>query len=166
MTPQTALELHFGDGEYLFDLKLPQLAELQEKCGSSIFAIYRRVMQGRYVYEGEVVAFANEGDAFDRDLFETIRLGLIGGGKGLVDGQEVRVSALTAKALVERYCYPAPLRDSWAVAAAILSARIEGYVPPKKAEPAEAPASSKRTRKSTLARSSRTAAPSASTGEP
>lgn len=145
MTPQTALELHFADGEYLFDLKLPQLAELQEKRQAGILAIYRRVIRGRYTFEGEVVALAHEGEAYAEDLFETIRLGLIGGGRGMVDGREIEVSALTAKTLVERYCHPAPLRDSWAIAAAVLGARIEGAEPPKKEEPAKQPAPSRGT---------------------
>lgn len=140
MTPQTGLELEFADGTYLFDLKLPQLAELQEKADCGIFKIYGRVMKGRYLIGEIVVAPPAEGEAFDTDLFETIRLGLIGGGRGLVGGKEVQVNALTAKSLVERYCHAAPLKDSWALAAAILGARIEGYTPPKKAEPAEQPA--------------------------
>jgi hypothetical protein len=163
VTPTTSLELAFADGEYLFDLKLPQLAELQEKRGS-VFKVYGRVLRGRYIFEGEVIGNAVEGEAFAEDLFETIRLGLIGGGEGVVDGQPVKVSALTAKNLVERYCHVAPLRDSWAVAAAILGARIEGFTPPKKAEPAAKPATRKK--RSTLARLSRTAPSSEPTGEP
>lgn len=134
----TALELHFADGEYLFDLKNPQLLELQEKRGG-IFALYGRVLKGRYLYEGVAIADTMAGEAHSHDLFETIRLGLIGGGRGVVDGAEIEVTALTAKQLVERYCHAAPLKESWAVAAAILAARIEGYEQ-KKAEPAEEPA--------------------------
>jgi hypothetical protein len=148
VTPQTPIELEFADGAYLFDLKLPQLAELQEKLGAGVFAIYGRVMKGRYLIGDLIVAPPTEGEAFDRDLFETIRLGLIGGGRGVVNEQEIEVSALTAKTLVERYCHPAPLKNSWAIAAAILAARVEGYDPPKKDEPAPAPAR-RRTRKST-----------------
>lgn len=152
----TALELHFADGEYLFDLKLPQLAELQEKRGP-VFSLYGRVLKGRYLYDGVPIADTMLGESFAEDLFETIRLGLIGGGRGIVAGQEVEVSALTAKQLVERYCHPAPLKESWAVAAAVLAARIEGYTP-KKEEPATEPAPEKRgRRKSTSKRSSATA---------
>lgn len=161
MTPTTALTLAFADGEYLFDLRLPQLAELQEKCGP-VFKVYSRVLRGRYVVDGEVFGLAIEGEAFADDLFETIRLGLIGGGEGIVNGAAVKVSALTAKALVERYCHAAPLRDSWAVAAAILAARIEGYSPPKKAEPAKKPATKKS--RSTSRKSSPTAPSSEPTG--
>lgn len=162
MTPVTSLELDFADGAYEFDLKLPQLAELQEKRGS-VFKVYSRVLRGRYILEGETIGIATEGEAFAEDLWETIRLGLIGGGRGIVDGHEVPVSALKAKTLVERYCHAAPLRDSWAVAAAILGARIEGYIPPKKAEPAPAPATRKR--RSTSRRSSPTAPSSEPIGD-
>lgn len=162
MTPATALELEFADGAYLFDLKLPQLAELQEKRGA-LFKVYGRVLKGRYVFDGEAIGVASEGEAFAEDLFETIRLGLIGGGQGLVDGQEIKVSAITAGKLVERYCHEMPLRDSWSIAAAVLAARIEGYTPTKKAGPAGKPATRKR--RSTSRRSSQTAASSDATGD-
>jgi len=163
VTPATALTLHYGDGEYLFDLKLPQLAELQEKRGTGVFKIYGRVLQGRYLLDGQSIALPAEGEAFVEDLFETIRLGLIGGGQGIVDGQPVAVSALTAKLLVERYSHHAPLREAWATAAAILGARIEGYQPPKKkAQPAKRQTPRKR---STSPKSSQTRTPSEPTGE-
>lgn len=126
----TALDLEFADGSYLFDLKLPQLAELQDKRRAGVFAIYARVLKGRYTLDGLPVPVLSEAEAFAEDLFETIRLGLIGGGRGLVDGAEVKVSALRARELIERYCHSAPLSESWSLAAAILGARIVGYEPP------------------------------------
>jgi hypothetical protein len=145
--PVTDIELKFADGDYLFALKLPQLAELQQKAGVGIFALYGRVLRGRYVLDGEVVGIAHEGTSYDTDLYETIRLGLIGGGRGIVDGQEVQVSALRARELVERYCHSAPLRESWGIAAAILSAKIEGFDPgpnvPAGAKPAAPPRGSR-----------------------
>lgn len=134
MTPQTALELKFADGDYLFDLRLPQLAELQEKRGCGVFKLYGRVLKGRYIFEGDPIAIANDGEAYAEDLWETIRLGLIGGGRGVVDEKDVTVSAIQASRLVERYCHSAPLSESWAVAAAILGARIVGYTPPGETE--------------------------------
>lgn len=157
MTPQTAIELEFADGSYLFDLKLPQLAELQEKCGTGILAIYGNVLKGRYVLGTEAFGAAHEGQATSQEIFETIRLGLIGGGKGIVQGQEIAVSPLLARQLVERYAHPAPIKDSWSVAAAVLAARVEGYFPPKKAEPDAAPATANPKRKRTSPRSSPTA---------
>ncbi len=166
MTSVTALDLKFGDGEYLFDLKLPQLAELQEKRGP-IFTVYGRVLKGRFLFEGTAVAIPEEGEAYAEDLWETIRLGLIGGGRGLVDGKEIEVSALTASKLVERYCHTAPLRESWAVAAAVLAGRVVGFDPGPLAAPDVGPAPAKPRRKgSTSAKSSPTAPSSASTGAP
>lgn len=165
MTLPTALELEFADGAYLFDLKLPQLKELQAVRDCSIFALYRRVLRGRYVVDGQIVALPHEGDAYSEDIFETIRLGLIGGGKGIVNGSEVEVSALTAKRLVETYCHAAPLREPWSVAAAVLAARIEGYDPGPKAEPAQEPATEPETSRSTSRRSSLTAPSSDATGD-
>jgi hypothetical protein len=159
--PATEIELEFGDGAYLFALKLPQLAELQDKCAAGILAIYGRVMRGRYVLEGQVVGLAHEGEAFSQDLYETIRLGLIGGARGIVDGQEVNVSPLTAKTLIERYVHPAPLREAWTLAAAILGAKIEGYDPGPKGEPAvkPAPRKSRGSRKASIPRAPNSTAP-------
>lgn len=155
----TALELEFADGEYLFDLKLPQLAELQEKRGCGVFKLYGRVLKGRFIFEGTAIADTTAGEAYAEDLFETIRLGLIGGGHGIVDGKEIEVSALLAKQLVERYCHTAPLREAWSITASILAAKIEGYEQ-KKDEPAPEPAAETekpKSRKSTSKRSSATA---------
>lgn len=69
-----------------------------------------------------------------------IRLGLIGGGKGRVNDAPVVVDDILARNLVERYSHNAPLRRAWDLAASIMAARIEGYDPPKKAEPADEPA--------------------------
>jgi hypothetical protein len=136
VVPATSLELAFADGEYSFALHLPQLAELQEKRKTGVFALYGRVMAGRFLAEsGEAVGHPQLGEAFAEDIYETIRLALIGGGKGLVDGQEIPVSALTAKRLIETYAHPAPLMESWGLAAAILGAKIVGYVPQKKSPP-------------------------------
>jgi len=141
--PATELTLKFADGEYLFALKLPQLSELQDKTGVGIFALYGRVLRGRYVLNGEIVGIAHEGEAYASDIYETIRLALIGGGRGLVNGEEVEVSALKAKQLVETYIHPVPLREGWSVAAAILTAKIEGYDPGPNVEAGAKPAARK-----------------------
>jgi hypothetical protein len=56
---------YFGDDEYDFRLAYGQLLELQEKTGVGPFALYRRFMAD---------------DWGVADIFETIRIGLIGGG--------------------------------------------------------------------------------------
>jgi hypothetical protein len=159
MTPQTALELKFADGDYLFDLKLPQLAELQRVRDCGIFKIYGRVLKGRFMLGENPVVLPEDGEAFVEDLYETIRLGLIGGGKGDVNGQEAPVSAIRARQLVETYCHPAPLTESWSLAAAILAARIHGFNPPT--DKKKAPQGRERKpRSSSTSRRSRTTAES------
>jgi hypothetical protein len=130
---QTRIDLAFADGVYTFDLGLSQINEIQNKCGAGIGAIYARVLKGRYIL-GEI-AFGNpeEGEYRLEDLINVIRQGLIGGGKAVVDGEEMTITAHRANQLVEAYVLGSgqPLRDSWTIAAAILTARIEGYTPPE-----------------------------------
>lgn len=107
--------LEFGDGEYLFKLPLKMIAELQDKCGAGIGAIYRRVLTGDY--RGE-------------DLVETVRCGLVGGG----------LTGIEARKLIERYCDVWPLEVWHQHASAILVACVQGYAgdaSPKKAKAGE-----------------------------
>ncbi|MES2783606.1 MAG: GTA-gp10 family protein [Pseudomonadota bacterium] len=125
----TAVDLKFADGEYRFWLPWPQVFELERKCGyvghdggrrpKSIFQIFNEM--------GELSANA-------LDIKETIRLGLIGGNHGLVDGEEIKVGPLTAAQIVEEYVYPArPLDEAMQLAATILHAAIAGVDLKKKA---------------------------------
>ena len=147
--------LKFGDGEYLFALRLPQILELQRLCGAGIFAIYGRVLKGRYrTPEGIEFGVPGECDAFVGDLYEVIRLALAGGGKGRVNGEDVEVSPLRAKELVETYCHGRPLVEVWNFAAAALLATIEGYDDQKKSP---APGGESPRKASTKRKSSQTA---------
>lgn len=128
---RTHIDLKFADGEYRFALGLAQIHELQTKCGVGIGALYARVLQGRLPDDVTVGHPAYAGYHVG-DLVETIRQGLIGGGEGRVDGEVVKVTAMRANELVERYGPGAdgvPLSDMWNLAAAILFAKIEGYAP-------------------------------------
>lgn len=147
----TALELEFADGTYSFDLKLPQIIELQEKCGTvaadgtrtrkNILAIYSSVMAGRaFLTDGSHIGVPDQADAGALEIYETIRLALIGGGSATVNGEAVKVSALDAKRLVETYVHPMPLSAAWDIAAAIHYARVVGYQGKKKADPQSATA--------------------------
>lgn len=95
--------LEFADADYLFRLPLKRIAELEEKCGAPIGAIWKRVCL--------------TGDYKANDLVETVRLGLIGGG---MDAQD-------ARKLIERYCDQWPLAEWHSHALAILGACVEGY---------------------------------------
>lgn len=157
----THLELEFADGRYSFALRLPQILELQRSCDAGIFEIYSRVMRGRIAMNGATMGIPHEAMAHVKDVFDTIRLGLIGGGCGSVDGERVEIDAHRARQLVEAYVHPpAPLKAAWDLAASILYALIEGYSPAQKKSPG---VTAKAKTGSTKRRSSRTAQPSAST---
>ena len=140
----TAIELKFADGKYRFWLSLPQVLELERTCGSkdndgvlrpkSVFQIYEEISAGLGLNESGAAVFMGAGRANALDILTTIRVGLIGGGKGLVNGEEKEVGPLTAQQLVADYCFPSrPMSESLSVAWAILNAAIEGVLVKKKA---------------------------------
>ena len=138
--PQNHIELHFGDGDYLFRLNLSGINAIQDKCGSGIGAVWQRLAASRFNYvsdNDEQIGFGvAEAAAFKiEDIIEPIRQGLIGGGVGTVDGVPVAVTPLLANKLVQTYVIDRPLSEAWSVAFAVMSALIEGYDPPKKKEP-------------------------------
>jgi hypothetical protein len=135
----TAIDLAFADGVYTFDLGLAQINEIQSKCGAGIGAVYARVCKGRYLVSGLAIGNPEEASYRIEDLVAVIKQGLIGGGKGVVDGQDVVVTAFRANELVENYVLASgkPLKDAWTIAAAVLTARIEGYDPPRDAPKAD-----------------------------
>lgn len=143
---QTWIELPFADGRYIFKLGMAQIAELETKCDAGIGRIYARTRAGRYGFTpGE--ALPEQGEYRWPDLVEIIRQSLIGGGAGMVDGDDVKVSPSRANDLVDRYLIQATdqrmaMTEVWALAYAILHALIEGYQPPKKDQPGESPAPS------------------------
>lgn len=142
-----SIELEFGDGQYLFALPLVQINELQRKCGVGIGGLYARVCKGCLLVEGEWLLNPGMAEFFALDLVETIRHGLIGGAKGTVSGEEVKVTPILANQLVEAYVLGRPLIEAWKTATTVLGTCILGYAPPKKAEPAAARAPRKRAKK-------------------
>lgn len=60
-----AIELVWPGGEHTFDLRLGELQALQDACDAGPEFILNRIMAGQWRHS---------------DLFDTIRLGLIGGG--------------------------------------------------------------------------------------
>lgn len=128
---QTHIDLAFADGAYRFALGLAQIHELQTKCKAGIGAIYARVLQGRVSEDISIGHPAYAAYHVD-DLVETVRQGLIGGGVGWVDEQEIKVGPLRANDLIERYLLALPLMEQWNLAASILHAKVDGYEPEKK----------------------------------
>ncbi len=68
------VRLLFADGEYNFSLAMKHVAELQEKCKAGLFAIYQSFSNGLWNTES---------------IFQTIRLGLIGGGTPATDAYKL-----------------------------------------------------------------------------
>lgn len=129
---RTEIELEFGDGKYLFKLPLVQINELQSKTGLGIGALYAKLLQGRYIYAPDndaTMGMPTQANYAAADVIEPIRLGLIGGGQGIVDGVPVKVTPLVANRLVENYVYPArPFMEAWTLATSVLSVVVEGCI--------------------------------------
>lgn len=90
----------WGDGEHTFKLSVAGLLELEEKTKSPFAMIFARVNAGGYSVP---------------DVAETLRLGLIGGGKSPVD----------AKTIVDRYLLP--MAESAPVARLVLLGVMFGF---------------------------------------
>lgn len=101
MSRHAAIELEYGDGTYTFRLGLSEIEEVEEKLDLSIFALERRLSP--LMREPRL-----------RDMRETIRCGLIGGGTKPTD----------ALALVRRYLDIRPLDESRDLAYAIVLAAL------------------------------------------
>jgi hypothetical protein len=148
---RNTIELEFGDGQYLFALPLPQIAELQRKTDAGIGGLYARVVRGCIPdpksETGEWVLNPSTAEFYALDLIETVRHALIGGGKGTVNGEEIKVTPIIANRLVDTYVLGAPLIEAWKVAASVLGVCVLGYDPPKKAGPADERAAGKKTQK-------------------
>lgn len=147
--PSNTIDLEFADGSYTFALPLAQIAELQRKTGIGIGGLFSRVMKGAVQIGEEIYVDPVNAQFYAADIIETIRQGLIGGAKGMVDGEEVIMKPELATKLIDAYVMNQPLRDSWNKAVSILGACIVGYEPPKKAEPPKEGGKPKRTRKAT-----------------
>jgi hypothetical protein len=141
------IDLEFGDGQYTFALPLAQISELQRKCGIGIGGLYARALKGITRVGNETMLVPGAAEFYALDVVETIRHGLIGGGKGVVNGEEIKVTPLIANRLIDTYVLGQPLVEAWKTATSILFAAIMGYDPPKKAPPAKERAPRKRASK-------------------
>lgn len=138
---QTSIPLAFGDGEYIFALPIKQIVALEAKAGP-IDGVKHRLLNGGFSIQ---------------DVSETIRHGLVGGGKGMVSGVDTTVGELKANLLVDTYIDGKPLGEIAQIARAIVAALYVGY---------EAPAAQKKTAKSKKSPSRSTGASSSTTASP
>lgn len=124
------IDLPFADGDYRFALPIGQIDELQRKCDAGIGQIFSRVVRGAMQDGGDIVLSPGKAEFFALDVIETVRLGLIGGGRAIINGQEVKVTTADVRRLMENYVMNEPLVEAWQVAVAVLGAVIVGYEPP------------------------------------
>lgn len=101
MARDGSIVLAWADGEHKFRLGIKELAELDEKCDAGPAWMYARIEAGMWKA---------------RDLVETLRLGLIGGG----------MKAEQARMLVRRYVEGRPLHESVVPAMMVLAAAVAG----------------------------------------
>jgi hypothetical protein len=136
----STIDLEFADGSYTFALPLERIGELQQKAGCGIGKLFGRVTAGVTRVGDDIILAPGSAEFYALDLIETIRQGLIGGGKGLVDGAEIKVTPIVAQRLVANYVLNRPLAEVWEHAVSILGATMVGYDPPGEAEPGGSPA--------------------------
>lgn len=110
---QTSISLPFADGEYLFRLPIKRIVEIEAKAGP-IDLVKLRLMQGGWSIH---------------DVVETIRQGLIGGGKGEVNGVPVEVTALRANSLIDNYVDGHAIAEHHITAKSIIAALYVGFEP-------------------------------------
>lgn len=139
------IELQFADGLYEFALPLDRIDELQRKTSTGIGGLFARVIKGANRIGDDIVLAPASAEFYALDLIETVRQGLIGGGKGVVDGTEVKVTPVLAQRLVTNYLLNQPFSQAWELAVSILGAVIVGYDPPGGDEPGESPATDSET---------------------
>jgi len=143
---ETKVSFAFGDGEYTFWLPLPQVIELQKRCGlldnegrlhpKSILTLFDQISDGMGADGEGSVLWIGGGAALPNECNEVLRLGLIGGNAGMVDCSEIQVGPHRAKELVDLYGYPArPVSEVMALAYRVLHAAIVGIDVKKKAQP-------------------------------
>ena len=114
MAKTTALTTDWADGVYTFRLPFAQLEEHDEKCGAGPIAVLGALVDGTFRIPY---------------IRETIRLGLIGGGK----------TPAEALKLIRRYVDDRPVVESLPFAVAILGAAVRGEDEDEKPGKQEAP---------------------------
>lgn len=92
----------WADGTHTFRLTVPGAMELEQKCDAPFAVVNHRLQSGTYKVA---------------DVRETIRIGLIGGGK----------TPVAALQLVRTYVDERPLAESWQVARFIAGALMFGF---------------------------------------
>lgn len=144
---RNTIEMLFADGAYTFALPAPRIEELQRKTGIGIGELPPRLWAGLNVVGQKVIVDPNATKFHYADIVETIRQALIGGGTGVVNGEEVKVTPAVAERLLQSYVFTQPIGEYQSLAATVVTACVHGYEPPKKDEPAPKAGAPKKSKK-------------------
>ncbi len=145
---ETRVELAFAGGRYNFWLPMARVVEIErgpqgfrhdKRYPISIFQLYDEIGGGLAEHEGKPI-YVGGGRAIIADARNVILQGLIGGGKALVDGQEIAVGSMRAAELLEGYTFPqSDAVETIYLAWGILNAAINGVQVKKKQAEVAAP---------------------------
>ena len=101
MSRDASVSLDFADGTYTFRLAWGELEELQEKCDAGPYVVLERLHNRSWRI---------------KDISETIRLGLVGGG----------LKPTEALTLIRRYVTDRPPLENLTLSQAVLAAGLVG----------------------------------------
>jgi hypothetical protein len=133
--PDTALVLKFGNGDYRFWLPMRELCQLEKECDKSVIQMHDEMGQSLGLLPGsEEPHFIGGGQTRFHEIRATIRFALLGGNEGKVNGEDVKVSPITAREIVETYVDGRPIAETLPVAWSILEAAVRGVSLKKKVE--------------------------------
>lgn len=140
---ETRITLPFADGEYEFWLPMSRVVAAEREMGRldadgvrkphSILTVFHDlgthlgvVLDGAHVLTGPM-------PVLPADAHAIIRNALVGGNRGMVNGEQIAVGDAMARNLIETYCYPArPLMHDLGLAWRILQAAVYGIDPGSK----------------------------------
>ena len=126
----TYIERRFGAGTYLLWLDLPRAAAIERAADCGLMKVAGDVFTGR-IHGADGGGAMTHGIVSPRILIEVVRQALIGGGRGMVDGEVVKVDPQEAASLLEFYGPPSrPVSELWDIATIILYAAVQGVEPP------------------------------------
>lgn len=106
-TYSAEVTLFFGDADHLFRLRIREIGLLQNRCSAGF---------------GEIISRVNGGGFHILDVYETIRLGLEGGGMAPVEAAKLATAYIDGQPLAREGDPSSPL----AVARVVLSAALFG----------------------------------------
>lgn len=113
MSIRTDIVLPFANGRYLFKLPIRRIREVETLAGP-IDLVRHRLLHGGYSID---------------DVIGVLQQGLIGGGKGWVNGTEVEVTTLRAESLIDNYVEGGALAEHHVTARQVIAALFVGYEP-------------------------------------